>query len=56
MICKGTNILGSRKGKKEKAIRFSPKMAQKRSLNIKKSEKSRKMFFLLEKRIIFAKT
>jgi len=56
MSCKGTNILGSRKGKSEKGIRFTLKTAQKRSLTVKKSEKSRKMFFLLEKRIIFAKT
>jgi len=49
-------FLDSRKGKKEKAIRITLKTTQKRSLNIKKSEKSRKMFFLLEKRIIFAKT
>ena len=44
------------KGKRGKAVRFTPKTTQKCSLNIKKSEKSGKMFFLLEKRIIFAKT
>jgi hypothetical protein len=42
MICKGTNILGSRKEKRGKAIPFTPKTTYKRSLSVKKSEKNRK--------------
>ena len=50
------NFLVIRKGKKEEGICFDPKTLLKCSLSIKKSEKCGKMFFLLEKRIIFAKT